>query len=144
MVVANSPNDIEDVVLPTDDPEDPTIFEMRFLKHQEQRNLDRFIEAATAYSDAITGAMAKKKSFEELMVSTDFIEATIGKPGKPIALVGWRNFKNADGEEIEFNKSTYLDYLPGDVKLFLAMHVFSRNRLGVASKKSSSSEPSSA
>lgn len=49
--------------------------------------------------------------YQEISLSVGFIEATLGKPGKPLLLTGWRNLAWGDGEEIVFNKRTYLEDL---------------------------------
>ena len=64
---------------------------------------------------------------QEITIQPEFIEATLGRNGSPVCLLGWKNVKDVDGEEVEFKRDTYLDDLSDvdiDAMIAVAIHIF--------------------
>jgi len=75
---------------------------------------------------------------EEITIDPDFIEATLGKHGKPIALLGWENLYWQDGTELIFDAMTYLDDLArwdAAIMIIVAQRVYEISTISGASAK---------
>ena len=137
ILVAITPDEIEMVEIPGQehiDKADRTLLHLKPMKFSETRGLSKFMAAASAYSNQIVAAQAGKKSFMEVIVDPEFVDATVGVRGKPKGLVGWTNFKDKHGNEIEFDEKTYLDQMHTSLIFFAAMRIFNMNMLGTEKK----------
>jgi|GEM_PF-6769196 len=91
--------------------------ESKFTDTMEDFSLEKLEELEDLTDDRIVN----------IAVDYKFIEACLGTPGKPKGLIGWRNWIDAEGNEIEYDSKTYLDILPGDILVALSMKVYDLN-----------------
>jgi hypothetical protein len=75
------------------DPSDQTIFEVRWLKYSEQVKIE---------DNTVTSKIGRKNEESEMRIASGTAEKAILQAG----LVGWSNFKDANGNEVEFKRTS--------------------------------------
>jgi len=73
----------------------------------------------------------------EISFNPDFIEAALGEPGKPVAVIGWQGWIDEDGDAVEFDAKTLLEDLVPSEMISLTMEAYRRSMLGRSTRKKS-------
>lgn len=73
----------------------------------------------------------------EISFNPEFVEAALGTPGKPVAVMGWQGWVDEDGDAVEFDAEMLLEDLVPSEMIALTMEAYRRSMLGRSTRKKS-------
>jgi hypothetical protein len=137
-VVAITPGKPIEYVLPMQlelPPEKQTVFLLGALDYKSRATLMQYTTEMAGIEKAYEESKLAGAEQMKIIMSAGFMEAALGTLGHPKGLIGWKNFKDQNGDEVEFNPDDFLNRLMPDYLLYLTMAVYQSQFLTKVQRK---------